>query len=257
MTEPKHAVITGASRGLGRGVASALAEDGWHVWVCSEVPEELEATEAAIRQSGGMVTSVCTDLADPAGCELLVASVRERTGQLRAIVNNAALLQVRSIEELSLSDWTLSLSVNLTAPFIITRGLLPLLADGGSIINVSSRAGVLPFKNEAAYCASKFGIEAFSRCLALELEGRPISVNTITPGTKIKPTSIAERDIVNVPEEERKTWLDPVRIGPAFVLLARLRGQVSGCRFNATTLTDAIERWGPAETLQRIDALRE
>jgi NAD(P)-dependent dehydrogenase (short-subunit alcohol dehydrogenase family) len=144
--------------------------------------------------------------------------------------------------------------VNLTAPVLLTHDLLPLLADaGGSVINVSSRAGVMPFEGEAAYCASKYGIEAFTKCLALELGSSPVSVNTITPGIKIKPTSITEEQIPTVPEAERNTWADPAEITPAFLFLARLRGEVSGRRFDALTLTRAIARYGREETLARID----
>lgn len=257
MVDQRHVVVTGAGRGLGRSVSIAMAREGWHVWICSEMEEELSRTEAIIREGNGAVTSVCADLGDPSGCDELVEAVLKGTKTLQAVVNNAAVLRRSPVRDITLSNWSRTLAVNLTAPFLISRDLLPLLAQGGSIINVSSQAGVNAFAGESAYCVSKFGIEAFSRCLALELDASPISVNTITPGTKIKPTSVTERDVANVPRNEKEAWVDSILLGPAFVLLASLRGEVSGRRFNAQKLTTAVKSWGARTTLERIDTLHE
>jgi NAD(P)-dependent dehydrogenase (short-subunit alcohol dehydrogenase family) len=257
MAQPLDVVITGAGRGLGRGVAVALAGAGWRVWVSSEIPEELERTAEQVRDMGGSAHTVVTDLSSEAGCEELVRAVQQGAPRLRAVVNNAAVLNRNRVEELSLEEWSHTQAVNLTAPFLISRDLLPLMTEGGSIINVSSRAGISTFVGEAAYCVSKFGIEALTGCLALETADRPISVNTITPGRAIKPTSITDRDASAVPKEERESWTDPVTLGPAFVFLANLRGEVTGRRFNAATLADALERDGREMTLSRINDLYE
>jgi gluconate 5-dehydrogenase len=252
------AVVTGAGRGLGRAVALALAAEGTSVWICSENRSELAATASLIAEAGGQARPIQTDLSDPDACRAFVEMVTRDASQLRAIINNAAVLRLTRLEDLTLSEWSHTIAVNLTAPVLLTRDFLPLLADaGGSVINVSSRAGVIPFEGEAAYCASKYGIEAFTKCLALELGSSPVSVNTITPGIKIKPTSITEEQIPTVPTAERNTWADPIEITPAFLFLARLRGEVSGRRFDALTLTRALERYGRDETLARIDELSE
>jgi len=150
------------------------------------------------------------------------------------------------------------LKVNLTAPVFLTRDLISELSDrGGSIINVSSQAGVLGFANQSAYCASKFGIEAFTRSLALELVGSKISVNSVTPGLKIKPTSITEKDRSMLDPNISQAWADPVRLGPAFHLLARLRGGVSGCRFNAFTLAEYIAEYGSELTVKELHKVAE
>ena len=254
MASPGDVLVTGAGRGLGRGVAAAFAHAGWRVWMASDVAEELEHTAHLIGRSGA-VTPVMVDLTRVGECQRLVEVVARDAERLRAVVNNAAVLHRSAVEHMSLDDWDRTLAVNLTAPMVITRGLLPRLAGGGSVVNVSSRAGVEPFEDEAAYCASKFGLEAFSRCLALELEGRPISVNTITPGCRIKPTSVTDRDLANVPAAQQNTWTDPITLGPAFLFLAELMGEVSGRRFNATSLTAALARDGAAATLDGIDDL--
>lgn len=251
--EPIDAVVTGAGRGLGRAIAQALAADGTRVWICSENLTELEKTAALIEAAGGEVRAIETDLAEPTACAAFTNSVKERADRLRVIVNNAAVLQPTWVEDLTLSQWSHTLAVMLTAPFLITRDLLQLLQlEGGSVINVSSRSSVMPFEGEAAYCAAKHGLEGFSQCLALELRSSAVSVNTITPGLKIKPTSLTEAQIATVPESERRKWHDPMEITPAFVFLAGLRGEVTGHRFDAFELTGALRRLGREETLARI-----
>jgi NAD(P)-dependent dehydrogenase (short-subunit alcohol dehydrogenase family) len=130
-------------------------------------------------------------------------------------------------------------------------------ARGGSIINVSSRAGVLGFKDEAAYCTSKFGIEGLTRALAVEHTGSPVSINTVTPGLKIKPTSMTEETFEKLSDEERKAWSNPSEIVPAFVYLAGQRGEVSGYRFDARVLTEAIRNEGFDMDLARAKELAE
>ena len=96
------------------------------------------------------------------------------------------------------------------------------------------------FGAQAAYCASKFGLEAFTRCLALELRGLRVSVNTVTPGLHIKPTSLTRSEVTETDAAERSAWNDPTELAPAFRFLAGLRGTVSGFRFDAHKLTRSL-----------------
>lgn len=251
-------VVTGAGRGLGRGIARALARAGMRVWICADDGAELERTAALIAEEGGDAHTRVVDLADPEQCAAFADLVGERAPRLRTVVNNAAVLERVAVERMSLDRWNHTLAVNLTAPFLLARDLVPRLdPSGGSVINVSSMAGVRPTALESAYCASKFAIEALTRCLALELRDRPVSANTITPGIRIKPTSLTEEQISQVAPEERRQWNDPERVAPGFLWLAGLRGEVSGCRFDARKLTEALERHGPDETLNGIHELDE
>jgi 3-oxoacyl-[acyl-carrier protein] reductase len=247
------AVVTGAGRGLGRAIAQALAAEGYKVWICSENHPELEATASLIEEADGVVSVIETDLSNPSACVAFTDVVKNEADDLQVVVNNAAILHPTPVLEMSLSRWSETLAVMLTAPFIITRDLLPLLhRNGGSVISVSSKSAIIPFEGEAAYCAAKFGVEAFTKCLALELGDNNVSVNTLTPGHRIKPTSITEEEIPAVPEAIRAKWQDPMEIMPAFVFLASLKGQVSGHRFNAHELTEALTQHGPQSTLARI-----
>jgi NAD(P)-dependent dehydrogenase (short-subunit alcohol dehydrogenase family) len=250
------AVVTGGGRGLGRAIAMALAAEGTRVWICSEEPEELDTTASLIRKAGGAVQVLETDLADPAQCAAFTNTVIHGADRLRVIVNNAAVLKLTPVLEMSIAQWSETLAVMLTAPFLVTRDLLPLLQEeGGSVISVSSRSAVMPFEGEAAYCAAKFGMEAFTQVLALELGPGKISVNTVTPGLRIKPTSLTDAQARALPPGERDSWHDPLEIMPAFLFLAGLRGQVTGRRFDALELTTALREWGAETTLSRIREL--
>lgn len=251
-------LVTGSGRGLGRGIAQAMAAAGACLWLVAEVPEELEWTAADIRAAGGEARILVADLGREDERKGLVRTLREQARKLRVIVNNAGVLEREPVASLDAAHWRRIMSVNLEAPVFLTRDLLPLLGEeGGSVINVSSRAGTGAFERQAAYCASKFGMEAFTRCLALELAGSPVSANTVTPGLSIKPTSLTQRDAERADEAARARWNDPVKLGPAFLFLAGLRGQISGCRFDAWTLTQRLERWGAREVMNRIHEIAE
>ncbi len=256
--EDLDVLITGASRGLGRGIACFLGQAGARLWIASEVESELETTATMIRDKGGLVKVRVTDLSSRSQRSELAKEVKAGSDRLVAIINNAAVLKRQSLADIQEDSWEETLKVNLTAPVFLTRDLISELSDrGGSIINVSSQAGVLGFANQSAYCVSKFGIEAFTRSLALELVGSKISVNSVTPGLKIKPTSITEKDRSMLDPNISQAWADPVRLGPAFHLLARLRGGVSGCRFNAFTLAEYIAEYGSELTVKELHKVAE
>ncbi len=251
-------LVTGSGRGLGRGIARAMAAAGARVWLAAEVSEELEWTASDIRTAGGDVRVCHVDLSREDERRRLARTLREQAEKLRAIVNNAGVLERQPVAALDAEHWRRIMSVNLEAPVFLTRDLLQLLQqEGGSVINVSSRAGTGAFAGQAAYCASKFGIEAFTRCLALELAGSSVSANTVTPGLSIKPTSLTQRDAESADEAARARWNDPIRLGPAFLFLAGLRGQINGCRFDAWSLTRRLEQWGAREVMNRIDEIAE
>ena len=228
------------------------------MWLVAEVPEELEWTASDIRASGGEARILVADLGREDERSGLVRTLRDGARGLRVIVNNAGVLEREPVASLDAAHWRRVMSVNLEAPVFLTRDLLPLLGDeGGSVINVSSRAGTGAFRRQAAYCASKFGMEAFTRCLALELSGSPVSANTVTPGLSIKPTSLTRRDAERADAATRARWRNPVGLGPAFLFLAGLRGQISGCRFDAWTLTRALEQWGAPGVMNRFHEIAE
>ena len=238
--------------------ALALAADGARVWVCDRTTEELDETAAAIEQAGGQVQILRFDLTEIAACHEAITEVKTKAVHLQVLVNAAAVLKEAEVAKTSFEDWTSTLAINLTAPFVLTQGFLPnMLEKGGSVINVSSRAGIAPFRGEAAYCASKYGLEALTKCLALEFDTLPLSVNTITPGLHIKPTGLTDKQTVEATPKQQQQWADPLELAPAFTFLARLTGEVQGLRFNGERLSAALNEEGVNSVLARINELAE
>ncbi|HEY7698620.1 MAG TPA: SDR family NAD(P)-dependent oxidoreductase [Vicinamibacteria bacterium] len=172
----KKALITGASRGIGRAIALAFAKEGATVVLGSRDLASLEALAADIGNS----TAVRLDVRDPAS----IAKARESVGEIQILVNNAGI--AKSVKVLAMDDehWQTHLDVNLTGAFRVTRAFLAPMAAAkwGRIINIASTAGKVGFAYTAAYCASKHGLIGFTRALALEMATSGVTVNAICPG---------------------------------------------------------------------------
>lgn len=214
----KVAVVTGAARGIGRAVARAYANEGAIVYGADRVADELEAEMAALRAVGLEAHAVPTDLLEPDSVSDLAARVLGDGGRVDVLANVAGVIVEKHLEDTTLEDWNLILNINLRGPFLTCRAFAGAMkaAGTGSIINVSSRAGVMGFAHEVAYCASKFGLEGFSRAIAQDLGAHGIAVNTITPGVPTHTSMSAQ----TYSAETRKIWKDPALITPAFVHLA-------------------------------------
>jgi NAD(P)-dependent dehydrogenase (short-subunit alcohol dehydrogenase family) len=214
----KVAVVTGAARGIGRAVAMAFAAEGATTYLLDRKGEEAEAVADRSRASGGRAKARPLDLRDADAVANVFRQIEVDSGRIDVLVNNAGVIFFKPIEETSVADWDGLMAVNLRGAFLCTRAAAPGMKArrSGAIINVSSNAGVRGGDNESAYCASKFGIEGFSRALAIEMRPFNVSVNTITPG---HPVHTAMSETTYGPEQ-RKIWKDPAEIAPAFVHLA-------------------------------------
>lgn len=250
-------VVTGAGRGLGRAVAVGMAQAGAKLWICARTDSELSETANQIKSLGGEVEVRNLDMTQWEACENFADEILDSC-QVNVLVNNAAILQLKPIASISKHDWSQTLALNLSAAFLLMQKFLPGMSEqGGSVINVSSRAGVLGFSNEAAYCTTKFGLEGLTQALAIEFEGKRISINTLTPGLRIKPTSMTEKEYENLSPDKREQWNDPKAIVPAFIFLACLRGEVGGLRFDAQRLSQVLTVEGFNLSLQRILEIAE
>ena len=253
LLKAKVALVTGAGRGLGQAAALAFARQGAQVIAVSRTQSELDKTAEMIKSEGGRVATRTVDLLQENQVRGMVEWVLDEFGRVDVLVNNAARLPLKSFAEMTMKNWDRTLAVNLRAPVLTCKLFLEnMKAQGrGSIINVSSRAGVEGFEKETDYCASKFGLEGFSRALALEVQRDNIAVNTITPGgltgyVLIKPTSITQAEYDAMNEEERARWRDPIVLTEAFVYLALQDGNgVTGERIYAYDLSERIrcEGW--------------
>ena len=175
-------LVTGAARGIGQQVAITLAERGYAV-AANDLTEPGETLEV-LRRSETEMASVPGDVSDEAAVNEMVAKVMDRFGRLDVLVNNAGLMAITPAEETTLDDWRRMLEVNLTGPFLMSRefGKVMLEQGSGSIVNVSSVAGLLGVADRAAYNASKHGLIGLTRTLAAEWGGRGVRVNAVCPG---------------------------------------------------------------------------
>ncbi len=179
------ALVTGAGSGIGRTVALRLAEEGARVVVTSRTPEHVEEVQAEIQRACGRdVTAFTLDVSDPASIDHAVQRVAWEVGRIDILSNNAGidLLHSPSLEETTDAEWARVLRVNLTGIFWTCRAPLPVMREGGAIVNMASTSSFVAWPNDAAYTASKGGLLQFTRALALEVAPRRIRANCVCPG---------------------------------------------------------------------------
>ncbi|QIN79773.1 SDR family oxidoreductase [Rubrobacter marinus] len=176
------AVVTGAGRGIGRRVALALAERGYRV-AANDLGAP-EGTLGELRALGAPALSLPGDVSDEGVVRGMLDAVMGEFGRVDVLVNNAGVSFIAPAEETTLSDWRRVLEVNLTGPFLMSQvfGVEMLGRGRGSIVNVSSVAGLLGVGDRAAYNASKHGLIGLTRTLAAEWGGRGVRVNAVCPG---------------------------------------------------------------------------
>jgi len=181
--EGMAALVTGAASGIGRATAKLLAREGARV-ACADIGKEklAEATEE-IREGGGEVIAIALDVADSDSCNAAVARCIDEWGGLGVLANVAGVLKLEHADQLSDEDWTRVIGINLSGTFFMSRAAIPHLLDGGgSIVNVASLAGLKGQAYGSAYCASKAGVVALTRVMAVEYAKRGLRVNCVCPG---------------------------------------------------------------------------
>lgn len=180
----KTALVTGASRGIGRASALALARSGAQVLVhYATGAKEAEAVAAEIRKLGGRADTAGADLAAPDGAHKLARQVRSIIGdRLDILVANAGIAKAATIEETTIEDFDRLFAVNVRAPFFLVQQVLPILHEGSSIVLLSSLAAHASVGTLAAYAATKGAIDTMVKHFASALGGRGIRVNAVSPG---------------------------------------------------------------------------
>ncbi|MBN3808838.1 SDR family oxidoreductase [Paraburkholderia sp. Ac-20347] len=188
----KTALVTGASRGIGRAIALALAKQGAKVLVhFGSAENAADDVVATIRATGGRADKIAADLRDAHGPHELAKKVRELVdGRLDILVANAGISKASSIEETTVEDFDNLFAVNVRAPYFLVQQLLPLLGDNSSVVLLSSLAARASVNNLSAYAATKGAIDTLVRHFASTLGERGIRVNAIAPG-------IVETDMSN------------------------------------------------------------
>lgn len=179
----KVAIVTGASRGIGRDVALLLAARGALV-IAAARGENAAATVAAIQDAGGRGESASVDVTDSAAVEAMIAGTLQRQGRIDILVNNAGIARDQLLLRMKRADWDQVIATNLTAAFLCAQAVLkPMVKQrSGRIVSVSSVVGQTGNAGQANYAASKAGLIGFSKALAREVASRNITVNVVAPG---------------------------------------------------------------------------
>ncbi len=180
----KFAAVTGAGSGIGRAAAIALAQAGFTVALLGRTKASLRETQDAIRTAGGDAHAFPADVTDEASVDHAFAQIAQQFGRLDVAVNNAGVISIRKVAELSLADWDRVMNVNARGVFLCCQAELPLMQAQrwGRIVNLSSIAGKVGLPDLAHYCASKFAVIGFSNALAKEVARDGVTVNALCPG---------------------------------------------------------------------------
>jgi 3-oxoacyl-[acyl-carrier protein] reductase len=179
------ALVTGASRGIGKAIALELAEAGADLVLCSTREHGCEPIVREVMARKRRAIGLTADVASSADCERLVRAAEEVFGRVDCLVNNAGAVRRAPVSDTSDEDYDRVLAVNLHAPFYLARRVLPGMVERGygRIVNVSSISSRMGTPKQVSYCASKWGLNGLTQALAAELRGTGVTVSAVLPGS--------------------------------------------------------------------------
>lgn len=210
----QSAIVTGASRGIGRAIALALGASGAKVACVARNEGKLAETTEAIEAAGGTAAVHACDVTDSTAAQAVVATVVEQWGQLDILVNNAGITKDTLLPRMTDAEWDDVLATNLRSVFLFSRAAIQemMRKRSGRIINLSSVSGIMGNPGQANYSASKAGIIGFTQTVAREIAGRKVTVNAICPGFIATEMTDALGPVV---QEEVKKRVPAKRLGKA------------------------------------------
>lgn len=229
--DEKVMIITGAGRGIGRTIAVAAALEGTKVALAARTQDEIDAVASEIRSNGGTAVAIKTDITREDDIRSLVRETESTLGPVDILINNAAILKLAPIAEMSTETWDEMLSVNLRSVFIACREVLPgmMARKSGRIINIGSMAGRRGYAEQGAYCASKHALIGLSKVLAIEAQKHGIRVHVLAPGGVLTELSRGLRESRGgVAEDE---WMTTEEVARAAIYL---------CTQNGAAFTDEL-----------------
>lgn len=232
------AVVTGAGAGLGRSIALHLAETGASVVALSLLPTELDELSQAAEAAGHPLLTQQIDVSDAEQVHHAVADILSRFGQIDLLVNNAGVIVLKPVEEMTVAEFDRVIATNLRSVFLFAHEVVPAMRRRGQglIVNVSSQSGIMGFAGESGYCPSKHGVEGLTKTLALELADSGVAVISATPGAFMRTAM----SLITLGPAEQAQWREPAELAPAFSVLANQVDQVhSGERYDIWRLAQS------------------
>jgi 3-oxoacyl-[acyl-carrier protein] reductase len=220
MQQTRRILITGAGRGIGRAIAQRLADPNRVILLHGRDAAALEQTASLVKRKRCHVESVIADISMAEGIDTIVSRIGD--APLHGLIHNAGVTYVEPVEEISREHWESTLAVNVTAPFLLTQKLLPIMPEGAAIVNILSVAATMVFPHWSSYCMSKFALDGFSRALREELRTRGIRVINIYPAATA--TGLWDR----IPGQwSKENMLDPAEVAEAVAYALDRPGDVS------------------------------
>lgn len=216
----KSAIITGAGKGIGRAVATALAAEGVNLGLIARTSADLEALQGDLTTMYGVNVSIATaDVSSKAEVDQAVAALSKSLGTVDILINNAGIAAFGTVLEMDPEQWESIIQTNVMGTYYVTRAILPtmLAQSGGNIINISSTAGEKGFATGSAYCASKFAIQGLTESLMQEVRKSNIRVTSLMPSTV--NTELAQNAGLKIGDEDRMMQAEDV----ADLVLATLK----------------------------------
>jgi len=184
--ENRVMLVTGASSGIGRACARALGREGAHVVAAGRRRDRLDEVVAGILEDGSEAVAVTGDVREEPVCREWVSTAVTRFGGLDGLVNAAGVLGAGSVTETTPAEWDRQMSSNVRSIYLLTRAAGPeLIRRKGSVVNLSSVAGMRPYANLVAYCVSKAAVDMYTRCAALDFAPQGVRVNAVNPGVVV------------------------------------------------------------------------
>jgi NAD(P)-dependent dehydrogenase (short-subunit alcohol dehydrogenase family) len=202
------ALVTGGSKGIGKGIARALAAEGCRLVITARSPGPLEDTSRALAHTGAEVVAVSGDVGVEEDAEKMVNAAIENFGRLDLLINNAGIGHRGPIEEMDVSDWDNLFRTNVRGPFLLVKNAIPQMKKqgGGTIVNVASLAGKNPVPDMACYAATKWALQGFSASIMGEVRNHNIRTILVNPGSTATefsppPTEPEKRERILQPED--------------------------------------------------------